>query len=140
MILESIALCEARCERAIAPENSLLRAPFTNLTSQHWPAYPIRITDPSLELPLPCGADLVPGALSDLRQGQTGNLGVGGGTVYFPVAFVHETSGSEQASCSVRFGEGLSFAFRLRAEMIPLLADANECQSDPVTRLCRVLR
>ena len=30
---KSIALCEARCERAIAPEKFSLRAPFTNLIS-----------------------------------------------------------------------------------------------------------
>ena len=90
--------------------------------------YSIRITDPSLELPPPCGADLVPGALSDLRQGQTGNLGAGGGTVYFPVALVHETSKLNRLPVGA-FRRGTSFAFRLRVKMIPLLPDANERQS-----------
>ena len=93
---------------------------------QHWVGYSIRVTDPKLEVPPPCGAELVPAMLGDFREGQRWKTGEDGGTVYFPVAFVHETINPNRLPVSSVRRE-MSFAFSIRVEMIPLLGNANEC-------------
>jgi hypothetical protein len=94
----------------------------------HWIGYSIRVTDPRFELQPPCGAELVPGALSYYGEAIEWKTGEEGSRVYFPVAFVHEAFGPNSLpESSVR--REMSFAFRARIEMIPLLANANQCQS-----------
>src|SRR5271168_4667695 len=95
---------------------------------EHWVGYSIRVTDPRLDFPPPCGAELVPGAIIVFREGQGWKTGEDGGQAYFPVAFVHETIKPNQLPVSSVRRE-MSFSFSVRVEMIPLLADANQCQS-----------
>ncbi len=95
---------------------------------EHWVGYSIRVTDARVEPLPPCGAELVPGALSYYGEGIEWKTGEEGSRVYFPVAFVHEAFGPNSlAESSVR--RKMSFSFRVRIEMIPLLANANQCQS-----------
>jgi len=94
----------------------------------HWIGYSIRVTDARVEPLPPCGAELVPGALSYYGEGIEWKTGEEGSRVYFPVAFVHEAFGPNSLpESSVR--REMSFSFRIRIEVIPLLANANQCQS-----------
>jgi hypothetical protein len=95
---------------------------------EHWIGYSIRVTDARVELQPPCGAELVPGTLSYYGEGIDWKPGEEGSRVYFPVAFVHEAFGPNSLpESSVR--REMSFSFRVRIEMIPLFANASQCQS-----------
>jgi hypothetical protein len=95
---------------------------------EHWVGYSIRVIDPRVELQPPCGAELVPGALSYYGEAIEWKTEEVGSRVYFPVAFVHEAFGPNSLpESSVR--REMNFSFRIRIGMIPLLANANQCQS-----------
>ncbi|MGA2810623.1 MAG: hypothetical protein ABSG16_04435 [Candidatus Acidiferrum sp.] len=104
---------------------------------ESWIGYSIRVTDPRLKLASPCGAELVWGAFDDGRRVLP--TGESDGRVYFPLVFVHEASGPNSLSMGA-LRRTVGFPFHLRAEMTPLLAGANECQSigDPsLAGFCR---
>ncbi len=92
-----------------------------------WIGYSIRVIDPRVETQPPCGAELVPGVLNYYGQGIEWKTGEEGSRVYFPVAFVHEYFGPNSLpESSVR--RKMSFSFRVRIELIPVLANASQCQ------------
>jgi hypothetical protein len=94
---------------------------------EHWQGYSVRVTDPKLEVPAPCGTELLPAALSDMRDGQKWKTNENG-TIYFPVAVVEEARKANPLALGA-MRRKMGFPMGMHITMIPLLQDINGCQS-----------